>query len=220
VFRSGSLTVDDLYQKPSNGASDEQLLLKSESQTAPTSWSNDERFLLYATLGLNSTFDIWIRPMEGDNKPVSWLVTPFNERSATFSPDMRWIAYLSDESGRLELYVRPFTPPGSESSATGGKWQVSKDGANIANPKWRADGKEIIFHAPDGSPMAVDVIGSAPAFKAGIPKRLFAAQPTSGPWDVTADGKRFLMAVPPRQQDPNLREPITVVMNRKTALKK
>src|SRR5262249_14438402 len=161
---SGSSTVDDLYQKPSNGASDERLLLKSEAQKIPTSWSNDGRFLLYTALGLNSKLDIWVLPMAGDDKPVPWLVTPFNGHSATFSPDMRWIAYLSDESGRLELYVRPFTPPGSESSATGGKWQVSKDGAAVANPKWRADGKEIIFRAPGGSPMAVDVIGSGPAF--------------------------------------------------------
>jgi Tol biopolymer transport system component len=220
VFQSGSVTVDDLYQKPSDGASDEQLLLKSEAQKIATSWSHDGRFLLYATRGLNSNYGIWILPMAWDNKPVPWLVTPFNERSATFSPDMRWIAYLSDESGRPELYVRPFTPPGSESSATSGKWQVSKDGAAVANPKWRADGKEIIFRAPGGSPMAVDVIGSGPAFQAGIPKQLFPAQPTSGPWDVTADGKRFLMAVPPGQQNSYLREPITVVMNWQTALKK
>src|SRR5262249_8851133 len=136
VFRSGSATLDDLYQRPSNGASDEQLLLKSEAQKIPTSWSHDGRFLLYSILGLNSKYGIWILPMAGDNKPVPWLVTPFDERSATFSPDMRWIAYLSDESGRPELYVRPSTPPGSESSATGGKWQVSKDGAAVANPKW------------------------------------------------------------------------------------
>jgi Tol biopolymer transport system component len=119
-------------------------------------------------------------PMTGDTKPVPWLVTQFNEGGASFSPDMRWVAYLSNGSGRAELYVRPFTPTGSGSSTAAGKWRVSKDGA-LGIPKWRADSKEIIFRAADESMMAVEISESGSAFQAGMPKRLFAAQPTNGP---------------------------------------
>ena len=227
VFRSG-LGTDDLYRKPSNGASDEQLLLKSDGTKIPSSWSRDGRFLLYSTLGPNTGNDIWILPLTGESKPVSWLATQFNEFAASFAPDAHWIAYVSNESGRSELYVRPFTPPGAGSSPAGGKGQVSKDGVGVGVaggaggfvPKWRTDGKEIIFRALDGSPMAVDVSGNGPAFQVGIPKRLFASPVTVSSWDVTADGKRFLMALPPGQQSAQLREPITVVLNWQAALKK
>jgi hypothetical protein len=137
---------------------------------------------------------------------------------------MRWIAYTSNESGRLEVYVRPFLASGASggSGSTGapslgeGKWQVSKDGGELA--KWRADGKELIFRALNGSPMAVDVTTTGAAFQAGVPKQLFAPPPNVGDWDVTADGKRFLAAVPPVQQ--TTQTPITVVLNWQAALQK
>jgi len=219
IYRSGFPPLEALYEKPSNGSGEERLLRKSDA-TIPTSWSRDGRFLLYTTEAPTTANDIWILPMTGDTKPVPWLVTQFNEGGASFSPDMRWIAYLSNESGRAELYVRPFTPPGSGSSTVGGKWLVSKDGAALGIPKWRADGKEIIFRAADAAMMAVEISGSGSDFQAGIPKRLFPGQPTNGPWDVTANGDRFLMALPPGQQEAQLREPITIVLNWQAMLNK
>jgi len=219
AFAAGN-TLDTLYEKASNGAGDEkELLRKPGGIEVPTSWSRDGRFLLYHTLqSLRTEQDLWVLPLEGDRKPVLLLGTQFNEREGSFSPDMRWIAYTSNESGRPEVYVRPFTASGSSGvpSLGEGKWQVSKDGGTLA--KWRADGKELIFQAPNGSPMAVDVTTTGAVFQAGVPKQLFAAPPNVGDWDVTADGKRFLAAVPPAQQ--TTLTPITVVLNWEAALKK
>jgi Tol biopolymer transport system component len=193
------------------------LFKKAEEIKVPTSWSSDGRFLLYFTALVPGTgYDLWVLPLQGDRKPVLLLGTEFNERYGSFSPDMRWIAYDSNESGRVEIYVRPFNASGSSGPSLGsGKWQVSKDGGG--QPKWRADGKELIFRAPNGSPMAVDASVGESAFQPGVPKQLFAA-PTNNGWDVTADGKRFFMAVPPNQKATD--EPITVVLNWQAELKK
>ncbi len=133
---------------------------------------------------------------------------------------MRWIAYTSNESGRAEIYVRPFLVSGpSGAPALGeGKWQVSKDGGN--DPAWRADGKEIIFQAPPNgaTKMTVDVKANGAAFEIGIPQRLFMA-PVDFGWDVTSDGKRFLLSVLPQGQQ-TTQVPITVVLNWPAQLKK
>jgi Tol biopolymer transport system component len=124
--------------------------------------------------------------LEGDRKPVPLLRTPFAEFQGSFSPDTHWFAYVSNESGREEIYVQPFTLPGSGSSPAAGKWQVSREGGR--RPKWRADGKEIFFRAPNGSPMTVDVTTGSTGFQAGIPRPLFVLPANVGDWDVTADG--------------------------------
>jgi eukaryotic-like serine/threonine-protein kinase len=222
AFAAGNL-LDTLYEKASSGAGEEKELLKKPGEIKdPTSWSRDGRFLLYYNFRNPKTGqDLWVLPLEEDRKPVLLLATTFNESEGSFSPDMRWIAYTSNESGRPEVYVRPFLASGA-SGASGapslgeGKWQVSKDGGGQA--KWRADGKELIFRAPNGSPMAVEVTTTGAAFQAGVPKQLFALPPNVGDWDVTADGKRFLAAVPPVQQ--TAQTPITVVLNWEAGLKR
>jgi hypothetical protein len=158
---------------------------------------------------------------EGDRKPVQLLATKFNERSASFSPDGRWIAYKSDETGRWEIYVRPFVAsgPSGAPSLGEGKWQISKDGAahvptDLAAgfPRWRADGKEILFGGPNGAVMAVDVNTSGgPHRPFGVPKKLFTMPPNAGPWAVTPDGNKFL--APVAQATDGSPTPITVVLN-------
>ncbi len=232
VFAAGT-ALDTLFEKASSGAGEEKELLKKPGEIKfPSSWSRDGRFLLYFTLAAaNTRDDLWVLPLEGDRKPVLLLGTEFNELQGSFSPDMRWIAYVSNETGRDEIYVRPFLAgsggaSGSSGPALGaGKWQVSKDGTAVtgttsvgARPAWRADGKEIIFRAANGSPMAVDVNGSGSEFQAGVPKQLFPAPAGVGDWDVTADGKRFLMGVTPGGQSAD--EPITVILNWQASLKK
>ena len=221
AFAAGN-AEDTLYEKASSGAGDEKELLKKPGEIkAPTSWSRDGRFLLYNTFNVAKTLqDLWVLPLEGDRKPVLLLGTDFQEREGSFSPDMHWIAYTSTESGRAEVYVRPFTASGASGSSGApslgeGKWQVSKDGGALA--KWRADSKELIFRAPNGSPMAVDVSTTGAALQAGVPKQLFALPPNVGEWDVTADGKRFIVGVPPVQQ--TAQTPITVVLNWEAGLK-
>ena len=141
-----------------------------------------------------------------------FLKTQYNESQATFSPDGHWVAYTSTESGRNEVYVRPFTPPGAERRIEG-KWPVSKEGGNA--PVWRQDGRELIFRSASGAPMAVDITLTATTFQAGIPKQLFATP--SVPWSVTGDGKRFLVSMPPRQ---DVQVPITIDLNWEAALKR
>jgi Tol biopolymer transport system component len=210
AFRAGQ----DLYQKAANGAGDVEVVFKSSEIKTPTSWSYDGRFLLYTENGPKTGDDLWILPFEGDRKPISVLRTQFNEGQGSFSPDARWIAYTSQESGRWEIYVRPFTPSGVVVPVAGGKWQVSKDGGTM--PRWRADGKELIFKSLiTGAPMAVDV-RSTPTFSAGIPKRLFPMS-TNPPWAPTPDGQRFLVAMPPQR---DVQEPITVVLNWDSLLKR
>jgi eukaryotic-like serine/threonine-protein kinase len=219
AFSAGAL-MEILYEKASTGAGEEKELWKEPGKILyPTSWSRDGRILLYYTVNAGGgAADLFALPLEGDRKPVSLLSTKAAEGQPKFSPDMRWIAYSSNESGRTEIYVRPFiaSPP----SLGEGKWQISRDGGG--SPRWRADGKEIVFDAPPiGSvKMAVEVNGSASAFQAGVPQRLF--QNSGGAadigWDITADGKRFLISLPPAQQ--STQTPITVVLNWQAQLKK
>jgi Tol biopolymer transport system component len=229
AFSAGSL-MDSIYEKAASGVGAEKELLKQPGEPKlPTGWSSDGRFLLYHTPILWKTgADVWVLPVDRPEgvprKPVLLLGTKFNEAYASFSPDGRWIAYTSDESGRYEVYVRPFVATDPLRPSLGeAKWQVSKEGyGGVAGPaqqapKWRNDGKEIIFIGRNGSPMAVDVSANGSEFRAGIPKQLFNARSNVG-WDVTNDGKRFLMLVSPARQ--NTQTPITVVLNWQADLKK
>jgi eukaryotic-like serine/threonine-protein kinase len=218
--RSGTL---DLYQKASNLAGDDELLFKSSEAKVPGSWSPDGRFLLYyLPLAPNQ---IWLLPLGvggADRKPVPFAKSEFNQAAGRFSPDGHWVAYSSNESGRDEIYVRPF----DASSATGsspaggtpvtGKWMASKDGGTT--PLWRRDGKELFYMSLDGSAMAVDVSTSG-VFQAEIPKALFKVPRGELFWDVSSDGKRFLMAAP-SDASASAPAPFTVVLNWQAGLNK
>jgi eukaryotic-like serine/threonine-protein kinase len=225
AFAAGT-TLDTLFEKASSGAGDEKELLKEPGKIhLPTDWSHDGRFLLYDVVNTPQTGrDMWVLPLTGPGgapgKPVLLLSTKFAEGDGVFSPDTHWIAYASSESGRAEVYVRPFLGAGpSGVPALGeGKWQISKDGGT--QPRWRAGGKEIIFQAPPAgtSKMAVEVKANGAAFEAGVPQQLFQA-PLDAGWDVTADGKRFLLDAVPRVQQSG-QQPITLVLNWPALLKK
>jgi hypothetical protein len=127
--------------------------------------------------------------MEGEHKPVPFLQTPFNETSGQFSPDGKWMAYASNESGQPQVYVQPIP-------ATGAKWQISAAGGD--QPRWRRDAKELFYISVEQKLMAVPVkIGST--FETGSPQALFDIQPIYGPltghfvYQPTADGRRFLV---------------------------
>jgi len=145
--------------------------------------------------------------MEEDRKPVLLAGTEANEGWGQFSPDGHWIAYTADESGRNEVYLRPFPNAGD-------KIQVSR-GGGIA-PRWRGDGKELFYMAPDGGLMGLELTTS-PVLRAGEPKMLFTPPRNSGVWDVSKDGNRFLIAVP---VEANAQEPVTVVLNWSSGLPK
>jgi Tol biopolymer transport system component len=190
--RSGRL---GLLLKPASGAGADTTLLESDRDNLyPVSLSGDGRFLSYFTGNAVSPTgnDIWVLPLTGDRKPIPFMQTQFNERYGRFSPDGRWIAYSSTESGRDEVYVAPFPGPA-------GKWQVSSNGG--AWPRWRGDGRELFYQDAEGRLVAASVEGSGAAFVVGAVQPLFSQRMRTAAWagstsynyDVTADGQRFLI---------------------------
>jgi len=229
VFSSYGEPHFDLYQKPSNGTGEEALLFKSDEIKVANSWSPDGRFLIFHSLSAKTGFDLWLLPdplgSPTGHHPIPWLQTEFNERQATFSPDMRWIAYLSNESGSDQVYVRPFIPPNSRSAGatpSAGKWQVSKDGASLlTRPKWRSDGKELLFESLPGKTVMAAEVKLAPEFHTETPHPLFRLPSGTVGWDVTSDNKRFLAAVPETSDHDSAAPPesIKVVLNWTAGLK-
>jgi hypothetical protein len=189
-----------IYQKASNLAGQEELLYQSpEPKGYAPDWTHNGKFLMYNALSSDGKLgDLWILPLSGsaaDRKPLSFLRTEFEEGGGRFSPDDRWVAYESNQSGKTEIYVLPFDASNPGSSAAGGLRQVSKDGGEGVH--WSGDGKELFYIAPDGYLMSVDVIAAGRAFQTGAPQRLFKPPTTVyGSWDVAANDKRFLIAAP------------------------
>src|SRR5208282_1505365 len=176
IFASNRSGVFDLYQKQASGVKDEELLLKSSEDKYPTSLSRDGHFLLYQASDPKTTkTDLWVLPLEGEKKPLPFLRTEFSNYDGQFSPDGRWIAYVSDESGRNEIYVRTFSPDSAAAASdTGGKWLISTGGGS--GVRWRGDGKELYYLAPDRKVMAVEIAANL-VFRAGVPKALFQTPP-------------------------------------------
>jgi len=149
---------------------DAELLLESSAQPRADSWSRDGKFLLYEVRDPKTNWDIWLLPLEGDKKPIPFLVTDFTEGDASLSPDGRWVAYISDESGNLEVYVRSFAMNSARTAVeAGGKWQISNGYA--VDPRWRADGRELYYNGQSGQIMAVE-LATGPEFRPGKPQPL------------------------------------------------
>ncbi len=232
VFRSYRTGVGDLYQKLTSGAGVEELLVASDQLKTPMSWSADGRFLLYLSIDAQTNADLWVVPMSGanasatarsqqetagDRTPSVFLKTPFREAYGAFSPDGRWVAYHSNESGRNEIYVRPFVPPGAAGTAAvaaTGQWQVSTAGG--IHPVWRPDGKELYYLNPAGAMMAAPVTVTGATLEPGAPVVLFPTRIYGGgvdiqqgrQYDVAPDG-RFLINTELDSAD----APITLIQN-------
>jgi len=195
VFSSPRNGNWDLYQKATSATGQEEVLLQSNEGKFAHDWSPDGRFITYSTLPPEGGQVLWVLPLFGDRQPMRFSGSKINAAYGSFSPNGRWLAYISDESGahELEVYVRPFP-------ASAGVWQVSRGGGGP--PQWRRDGKELSYIAPDGKLMAVEVTTQG-TFHAGTPKALFPVRGWGlwGPpaYSVTADGQRFLFAAPPAE---------------------
>jgi Tol biopolymer transport system component len=222
--------TDGIFQKPSNGAGVESVLLNRgpNQAQAPTDWSPDGRYLLYTSMATGrGDSDVWLLNA-GDRQAAPLLSMPTaNETSARFSPDGRWVAYVSDESGRNEVYVVPFVAAGVlPASPSRGKWQISTEGGTL--PRWRHDGKEIFYFDEGNSRlMAAAVNGSGVSFDAGRAQPLFLIRPAGGIgvfgplqrafYDVSHDGQRFLVNAESENSAPL---PATVVVNWLAAVRK
>jgi hypothetical protein len=178
-------------------------------------WSSDGRFVVYMIRGKTGHFELWVLPLSDDRKPFPFLQTDSDQTQAQISPNGRWIAYTSNESGQDEVYIQGFPTRGSTR-------QVSAAGG--VQPRWRRDGRELFYLASDQVLMSVPV-AIEPSISVGRPSALFRTRldflGTHAPnylagYDATADGQRFLLIVPPEQPTP----PITVVLNWTSALKK
>jgi Tol biopolymer transport system component len=168
---------------------------------------------LYTSANLKTKYDVWVLSLE-DRKSTPLLRTEFDEAEARFSPDGRWFAYTSNETGRNEVWVRPFVPSSSgEAGAPEGKWMVSKNGGSI--PAWQPDGKGLAYVSADGKLMAVEVAAST-FIQSSTPEPLFQIPRGVSVGDRAADG-RVLLAVPIEQ---SVQTPFTVVLNWQAGLKK
>ena len=194
------------------------LYLPYSQKTGGTHRFPGRGFLLYSEFG-KTRADLWVLPLEGERKPIPFLQTEFTETQGQFSPDGAWIAYTSDESGQFEVYVRPF-PAGP------GKGKVSISGGQF--PRWRRDGKELFFLAPNRKLMAAAVkavAGSRREFEAAVPQALFETRipPPAGTgftwfgYAAAGDGKRFLMLTSAAE---SAEAPLTVVVNWLAAVKR
>jgi len=210
VFTSNPRGVYDLFIGPANGAGAIQPLLQTPYVKVAQHWSSDGRYLLYFEVSPKTGRDLWALDMTSTDRKTRVVAnTPFDETIAEFSRDARWVAYQTNESGHFEIVVQPFPEATS-------KLQVSTEGGLA--PRWRADGKELYFVAPDGTLMAVPIRSSSGStLDAGAPVRLFPTRtlPVSGAqlarpqYAIARDG-RFLISQP---VEGAATSPITVILN-------
>jgi Tol biopolymer transport system component len=203
-----------LFESDANGSGQGTAAIRSQHPAYANDWSPDGRYLLYEEASPETQEDLWIVPTAGERKPVPYLKTPFNEIDGQFSPDGKWVAYTSDESGgRSEVYVRAF-PAGAA------KFPVSNGGGGL--PRWRQDGKELFYRALDGRLMAASVRSVAQGLEFGTPAALFPTVPPTGisayPYDVSPDGQKILALAPAAgEAGASL---LTVLINWQAGLKK
>ena len=201
----------DVYRIPAGGGRATPVV-QAPTPVFPYTWSPDGAHLLYGIV-MNGAPAIWSQPLAGARKPLPYLEGTYFQTTAEFSPDGKWVAYVSRETGRSEVFIDSFPTPGS-------KTQVSVAGGQ--SPRWRGDGRELYYVSLDQRLTAVDLtpgatvqIGNAtPLFQMALPSGQLAF--VSADYDVTADGKRFIVNVPERADG----TPITVVMNWPAAIKK
>jgi len=196
----------NLYWTLADGSGTAERLTTSEDGQWPGSWSPDGQVLAFSEADPTTGYDIWVLGLQGDRKPRPFLQTPSNEYGPIFSPDGRWVAYVSDESGRQEIYVRPFPGPG-------GKMQISTDGG--LEPVWARDGRELFYR--NGDKVMVTAVETQPVFAASKPKLLFEGHYDPGilaferDYDVSPDGQRFLMVKASDQE--SVATQLNVVLN-------
>ena len=195
----------NIFWMPADGSGGAERLTTSDNAQWPGSWSPDGQVLAFTEQDPTTGYDIWVLKLAGERRAQPFLQTSSNESAPAFSPDGRWLAYQSDESGRQEIYVRPFPGPGE-------KWQVSTEGGT--EPAWARNGRELFYRS--GDKMMAAAVETKPTFAPAKPGLLFEAHYEPGfytflaNYDVSPDGQRFLMIKGSEQESA---AQITVVLN-------
>jgi Tol biopolymer transport system component len=205
----------DVYQVLASGVGRPEPLVQSQAAfKIPLDWSRDGKYFVFSQNDEATGWDLWLLPLQGDRRPVPYLCTPFDETSATLSPDGRWLAHDSNETGASEIYVCAFPRPGE-------KYRVTTSGGNAAD--WSQDSRELLIWTggspvlPGTGPVYSVPIETTPSFKSGTPRLLFTPRQDIAGIAVTSDHARFLLAVPVEGAAP---ASITVILNWQAALKR
>jgi Tol biopolymer transport system component len=199
AFGVQQATGGSIWAKQANGAGEPELLLRTNGRMTADSWSPEGRVLLCDEQETSGKSVVWQLPIQGDRKPVPLVSSEFVVRGAQFSPDGRWIAYVSNETGRDEIYVRGM-------AAAGGKWMISPEGGS--EPRWSRTGRELFFLSADGVLMSVEIRVEGEALGAGMPRPVLGMRKARW-YDVSPDGRRFLIPLNPKAGN----ESIYVVLN-------
>jgi len=217
VFGANQEGHFDIYSAPANGAGPDALILKSPAAKYPQSWSKDGQWLLYTSIDPVTKEDLWVVPMSGTTAgtPEPFLATNYRETDASFSPDGHFVAYVSDESGTSEVYVRTFP------NSSGGRWMVSSGGGY--QPRWRSDSKELLYVSARAQLISAEARTAASTFTHGTPRVLFPAPIYGGGatinnwyWDIAPGGERLLFNAGSSDTGASL---MTVVVNWQAGLR-
>jgi dipeptidyl aminopeptidase/acylaminoacyl peptidase len=204
-----------IYRIGVDGTGIEERVTQSPNVQSVSDWSRDGRFVMYSEVAPDTGRDLWVLPVTSEGrpspgtKPWPFVRESFDQQTARFSPDTRWVAYQSDESGQFEIYVRSFPEPRE-------KIPISTGGGTF--PQWGSGGRELFYQSRDGKLMAVTLTPAAASLEASLPRQLFALPAiVSGPnpYEATPDGQRFLIPEPAASP-----EPLTVIVNWPSLLKK
>lgn len=219
AFSSSQDGPINIYRKRADGSGEAERITNSKDAQYVSSWSSDGKYLLFSPQTKGT--DLWTVALDGDRKPEVFLATEFGENEGAFSPDVKWVAYQSNESGRVEVYVRPF-------HGQGGKWQVSEGGGGY--PRWSGDGRQLFFRSDEGV-MAVSIAGSGDSLQAGRAHRVLQGNFRGGAggfgvgglvvadYDVSRDGSHFVL-FPLDVKAAGRTEHLTFVLNWFTELKR
>ena len=209
TFADGAGTPNRVLMAAADGSGQTDTLLDRNERQFPTSWAPDGRTLAFYVDHPETARDLWVLPLEGDQTPAPFLATPFQDLAPAFSPDGRWMAYVSDESGQREVYVRPYPGPGQQHT-------ISISGGE--EPVWSPEGRELYYR--NGAEVMVVAVHTGESFRAEAPERLFEgaydlADGFGGVpnYDIGPDGERFLMVKPAGQAGDAATPEITVVLN-------
>ncbi len=206
TFSSNRAGPYNIFWKPADRSGAAEQLTASEYIDFPNSWSPDAEVLIYSQNHPTTGLDLWLFSFKEENNPRKFIVTPYNEFASKFSPDGKWIAYVSDESGQNEVYVQQFPGPG-------GKEQISKNGGSF--PVWAPNGEELFYI--NGNKMMAMKISTAPKFEVSSPRQLFVseslssgANPSIPNYDISSDGYYFVIIRSEQEKDPTR---IHVILN-------